>query len=217
MKTFNRLTTMGMMALCLIFQSYLGHAQIFGEYQSASLVGKGNVEATTHFTGVSISYGGESSYALNGLGIQAGFGLGERFELRTRYERLWFDGLGISEGGFNYLTLAPKVGSNNGKIAVMLPLALAFTEGGSNFEIHPTVLFSFPITQNSNLTFSPKYLISFAEGAKFGDSLLAFNLGAGIGFAEQWVVRPEFGVMLMPGEEGNFLNFGLGISRRIIR
>lgn len=215
MKTIWKITAAGMIAMGLLFQSNQAQAQIFGEYQSAGLMGKGKIEASTHFTGVSTSYDGESAYTLNGLGLQAGFGLGGRFELRTRYERLWFDGLGIGDGGFNYLTLAPKLGKEDGRFAFMLPIAMAFSEGEQSFELHPTVLVSIPLSQTANLTFSPKYLISLEEGAEFSDSLLALNLGAGIGFSEQWVLRPELGLMFLPGEEGTFFNFGLGISRRM--
>lgn len=215
MKNFRKIAAAGMIAMGLLFLSNQAQAQIFGEYQNAGLLGKGKIEASTHFTGVSTSYGGESAYTFNGLGLQAGFGLGERFELRTRYERLWFDGLGIGDGGFNNLTLAPKLGKEEGRFAFMLPIVMAFAEGDQSFQIHPTVLVSILRLEKMNLTFSPKYLISLDEGSEFSDSFLALNLGAGIGFSEQWVLRPELGLMFLPGEEGTFFNFGLGISRRM--
>lgn len=215
MKDLRKITAAGMIAVGLLFLWNQGRAQIFGEYQSAGLMGKGKIEASTHFTGVSASYDGESAYVLNGLGLQAGFGLGESFELRTRYERLWFDGLGIGDEGFNFLTLAPKFGNEDGRFAFMLPIVMGFSEGEEALQIHPTVLVSLPLSKNTNLTFSPKYLISLDERSDLSDSFLALNLGAGIGVSEQWVLRPELGLMFVPGEQGNFFNFGLGISRRI--
>lgn len=146
------------------------------------MVGKGKIEATAHYTGVNLSYDGESQFIFNNLGLQTGLGLGERFELRVRYDRLWFKDYEIGDGA------------------------------EANWHINPAVLFTMPLKGNTNLTLTPKYLISFEEGAEFKDNFLALNLGAGIGFMENWVARPEIGLMFVTGEKGSFFNFGLGAS-----
>jgi hypothetical protein len=211
-KTIKKFLVMGMFSL-LVLQTNQSVAQlIFGEYQSAQMVGKGKIEATAHYTGVNLSYEGESLFAFNNLGIQTGLGLGERFELRVRYDRLWFKDYGIGDG-ISFISVGPKIGTKNNKIAFHLPFSAALEEGaGTYWFFNPAVLFTVPLTANTNLTFTPKYLISLQEGDAFEENSLGLNLGAGIGFMENWVARPEIGLMFVPGEKGSFFNFGLGAS-----
>lgn len=45
------------------------------------------------------------------------------------------------------------------------------------------------------------------------DVLIAFNLGAGLSRnMEKWVLRPEVGILLNPGEDGYFMHFSVGLS-----
>jgi len=212
MKKINRLLFIGIFTM-MVLHANQGIAQwIYGEYQSAKMVGKGKIEATAHYTGVNISYDGESEFVFNNLGFQTGLGLGEFFELRVRYDRLWFKDYGIGDGG-DILSFGPKFGTRNNKFAFMLPFAAALGNGGgSDWQFNPTVFFTLPLSDNANLTFTPKYMISLHEYADVGDSFLGLNLGAGITFLENWVARPELGLMFVPGEKGSFFNFGIGAS-----
>ncbi|WP_194776781.1 hypothetical protein [Pararhodonellum marinum] len=74
------------------------------------------------------------------------------------------------------------------------------------------MMYTMPLGQNANLTFTPKYMISLREGSELGDSFLGLNLGAGIGIMDNLNARPEVGLMFVPGEQGSFFNFGLGAS-----
>jgi len=211
-KTINKLLVLGMFSL-MVLQTNQSIAQyIFGEYQSAKMVGKGKIEATAHYTGVNLSYDGESQFIFNNLGLQTGLGLGDRFELRVRYDRLWFKDYGIGDG-INFISFGPKIGTKNDRIAFLLPFSAGFGDGvESNWQFNPSVFFTVPLGVNTNLTFTPKYLISLEEENEFSDNFLALNLGAGIGFMKNWVARPEIGLMFVPGEKGSFFNFGLGAS-----
>lgn len=211
-KTIKKFLAMGMFSL-MALQANQSVAQfIFGEYQSAQMVGKGKIEASAYYTGVNVSYDGDSEFVFNSLGLQTGIGFGERFELRVRYDRLWFKDFGIGDG-INFISIGPKIGTKNDKIAFYLPFSTAFGDGAmGSTNFNPTILFTMPLTGNTNLTFTPKYMISLEEGSEIGDSVVGLNLGAGIGFTENWIARPELGLMFVPGESGSFFNFGLGAS-----
>jgi hypothetical protein len=213
MKRFIQSLSLGIMTLGMIFHSNQGFAQIFGEYQSANLVGKGKTEVTAQFNGVRLGYDGESDFVFNVLAFQAGFGLGDKFELRLRYDRLWYNESGIGDG-FNAVTIAPKFGTNSGKFAFLLPISTLFDSGGEgNWLLSPTVLFTLPLGENVKFTFAPKYIISLEEYSEISDSLLSLNVGFGIDVLDSWIARPEIGISFIPSEEGNFFNYGIGVSR----
>lgn len=212
MKTFFKLIISSILPLGL-FSIQNSEAQVFAEYQSARSIGKGNTEITGHYTSVSISYDGESAKVFNVFGIQSGLGFGENFEIRVRYDRLNFDGEG--SGGYNLISFGPKFSTKNGRFAALLPFASTSSDGESLWQVNPTLMFSLPITEKFEVTLTPKYVITLEEGSKIDDGLMAFNLGFGIEFLEKWMARPEGGLMFMPGEDGNFFNFGLGVSRKL--
>lgn len=199
--------------LFTFFSIQNSYAQVFAEYQSARSVGRGNVELTGNYTSVSISYDGESAKVFNVFALQTGLGLGENFEIRIRYDRLDFDG--EDSGGYNLISFGPKFSTKNGRFAALLPFASTSSEGENYWQVNPTLMVSLPITEKVDVTITPKYIITLEDGSKIEDGLMAFNLGVGIEFLEKWIARPEVGLMFMPGENGNFFNFGLGVSRKL--
>lgn len=63
------------------------------------------------------------------------------------------------------------------------------------------------------LNWSAKYLVPLHE--KSGDNLLAFNVGLGLGPGQgRWTIRPEYGMLFNPGEDGHFNQFSIGFSIR---
>jgi hypothetical protein len=195
----------------LILLSFEANAQIYGEYQSARVLGKGRVEATVYYTTATINYNGDSRRVFNFLGLQSGIGLSERLELRIRYDRLYFVDGEIDEGS-NLVFLAPKYSLLKDRISATLPIFLMFSEGGSgNWQLQPALLFSLPMSEKLELTFTPKYFISIDD--EYEGGFISFNLGFAIGRLGEWAIRPETGLMFKPGEEGSFWNYGLGASR----
>ena len=186
-------------------------AQVFGEYQSARITEKGRVEATGYYTSSTFFFDDWSARWLNVLGLQAGIGISERFELRMRYDRQYAVEGEISDG-FNMLGIAPKFAILKDKIAALLPLSMSFSDYGSGmWQLQPTVLVSLPMSKKVELNFTTKYFISLDEETEGG--AMALNLGFAIGNIGEWAIRPETGLMFKPGDSGSFWNYGLGVSR----
>jgi hypothetical protein len=200
-------------------------APVFSDLQSAKLVGKGRVEVTPGFSSVSSSGAGgcescgvqavgsgSSSHVQNHAGLQLATGVDDKVDLRVRYEHVWVD-----EGpGVNVLGLGPKVRLFKDYAALYVPVGFAFGGGidsGETWAVHPTLLLTGQVHPSVEINWSAKYLVPFSEQA--GDNLLAFNLGLGLGPASgRWAVRPEFGWLIDPGDEGHFTQFSIGLSWR---
>jgi hypothetical protein len=183
-------------------------APVFSDLQSAKLVGKGRVEATPSFSTVSAS---DSGHVQDHAGLQLATGVHDRVDLRLRYERVW-----VEDGGVNVLGFGPKVQLFRNYAALYVPVGFAFggdIDSGRTWAVHPTLLLTGQVHPNVELNWSGKYLVPL--GADGADDLLAFNLGLGLGPANgRWAIRPEFGWLLDPGDEGHFTQFSIGFSVR---
>ena len=186
-------------------------APVFSDLQSAKLVGKGAVEVTPGFSSVSFA-DGDSGHVQDHAGLQLATGVHDKVDLRVRYEHVWVDG----GGGVNVLGFGPKVQLFRNYAALYVPVGFAFgsdIDSGKTWAVHPTLLITGQIHPNVELNWSGKYLVPFSEDA--GDDLLAFNLGLGLGPADsRWAIRPEFGWLIDPGEDGHFTQFSIGVSWR---
>lgn len=189
---------------------------MFSELQSARTAGQGNWEVTPGFSTVSLT--GETSdakketeHSHNHVGFQAAYGITDNFDVRLRYEYLWVDDDG---GQAHILGVGPKVELLENWVALYVPVGTAFggdvDNAGDNFQIHPTMLLTAPVNNNFEVNASAKYIIPFQEGM---DDLLAFNFGLGLSTnRSSYVLRPEYGLLYNPGEEGHFSQFSVGIT-----
>ena len=197
-----------------VFVFLPGCAPPFSALQSAKLVGKGKIEVTPSFSAVYFSNEGSMEHVQNDYGLQGAYGLGDRFDVRLRFE---FINVHLGEEvsfNANVLGLGPKIGIMKDGIALCLPVGFAF--GGDiediseTWQFHPTFLFTLPIGNNFEFNPSTKALVPLSGD---GDVLIAFNLGAGISTnLEKWAIRPEAGFLVNPGEEGHFTHFSIGIT-----
>jgi hypothetical protein len=189
-----------------------GCAPVFSDLQSAKLVGRGRVEVTPGFSSVSSSSGGESDHVQDHAGVQLATGVLEGVDLRVRYERVKVE----DSPGINVLGFGPKVRLFEGWAAVYVPIGFAFgggSDAGKTWSVHPTLLLTGQLHPSVEWNWSAKYLVPLHEEG--GDNLLAFNVGLGLGPAEgRWTIRPEYGMLLDPGEDGHFNHFSIGFSFR---
>lgn len=201
------------MLLALVLMSFAGCAPVFSELQSARLVGKGHTEVTPSISSVSFSNDGDSEHIQNHFGVQGAYGVGEKVDLRLRYERIQVDTGGRDSFGVNVLAFGAKIATVKDRSAFYIPVGFAFgseiDDVSETIAFHPTILFSIPASQNLELNPSAKALIPTNDS----DVLLAFNVGAGISNdLTRWALRPEIGFLLNPGEDGHFMHLSIGVT-----
>jgi hypothetical protein len=194
--------------LMLVLAAY-SCAPVFSELQSARMVGKGNFEASPHFTTTSAYDEDESGHVQNNYGLQAAYGISDKFDIRARYEYI---NLADDDGSTNIFGIGPKVSLMKDRIAAFLPVGFAFggdVEGVDNFELLPTMLFTLPVGKYFEINPSVKSIIVL-EDPEF---ILAFNLGLGLSSNfNKYAIRPEYGICFKPGDEGHYGQFSIGIS-----
>jgi hypothetical protein len=186
-----------------------GCAPVFSDLQSAKLVGKGRVEATPGFSSVSAE---GSGHVQNHAGLQLATGVHDKVDLRIRYERVMVE----DAPGVNVLGLGPKIQLFKNYAALYVPVGFAFggdLDSNETWAVHPTLLVTGQVHPAVELNWAAKYLVPLSEEG--GDNLLAFNLGLGLGPPRgRWTLRPEFGWLIDPGEEGHYTQFSIGLSVR---
>jgi hypothetical protein len=176
-------------------------APVFSDFQSAKLVGRDRVELTPSASTVSFS---ESGHVQNEYGLQLGEGVLDHMDLRVGYVRA---------AGVNGFGFGPKIALVKDRLALALPVGFAFGEDveiSETWTAHPTLLLTQPVTRRLEVNASAKGLIPLTED--WGGTLVAFNVGLGIGDLERWAIRPEIGFLFDPGESGHFTQFGLGFT-----
>lgn len=200
---------------CMIMSTF-SCAPVFSELQSAKLVGKGNFEIVPQFTTASVTGDNHTNHVQNHYGFQVGYGISNRFDIRTRIEHI---GLTNGRGSANVFAVGPKLSLVKDKIALYFPVGFAFggdLDGIKEFEAQPTILFTFPIWKYIEINPSAKALIGEEfVGEKFlgEEYYVGFNLGLGLSTDfKKYVIRPEYGILFRPGEEGHFGQFSIGTS-----
>ena len=183
-------------------------APVFSDLQSAKLVGKGNFETTPNFTTTSFSDEGETDHVQNHFGVQFGYGLSNRIDLKARYEYIAIPNEDETLKA-NIFGIGPKISLLKDRIAAYVPVGFAFggdVDGIDEFEIQPTLLFTVPVGKYLEINPSVKGII----GEEF---YCAFNLGLGLSTnLNRYVIRPEYGILLNPGESGMVGQFSIGTT-----
>jgi len=188
-------------------------APVFSELQSARMVGKNKIEATPSISSINFSENGDSKGIQNHFGLQFAYGLSTKVDLRFRYEYIWMKGSNSFGDGASVLAIGPKFSLIENKLAFNLPLGRALAQGsGNTWQIHPTLLLTIPaIEKKMDINFSTKYLMTFCKNC---DDLVALNLGFAISSnLNEWSIRPEYGLLINPGESGKFGQFSLGFTK----
>jgi hypothetical protein len=174
---------------------------VFSDFQSAKLVGRDHVEVTPSASTVSSSSDG---HVQDEFGLQFGTGVRDGMDLRAGY---------VHAAGVNGVGFGPKIAVVKDRLALALPVGFAFGEGvaiSETWTAHPTLLLTQPVTRRLEVNASAKALIPLTDD--LDATLVAFNVGLGIGNLQKWAIRPEIGLLFDPGERGHFTQFGLGVT-----
>ena len=181
----------------------------FSEYQSARMAGKGSGEITGSYS--SVLSGGEE--VQDQFGAQAAFGVADRIDIRARYERIGVDWTDDLEP-VNVFAFGPKFALEPDHIALYVPFGFAFgedVESSDFWEVHPTLLFTQPVSYWLEVNISTKLMLGLSEDAS--DARMAANVGFGIGPDDGWLVlRPEAGIMVYLEGGDPYYNVGCGLS-----
>jgi hypothetical protein len=128
------------------------------------------------------------------VGGQVAMGVSDRVDVRARFEHI-----GIEDYGANVVALGPKVALVPDRLALHVPVAVAFAGDSDStaWAAQPALIASFPLSNLVELNPSAKYTIPINDA----DGLRGFalNLGLGVGPRDgDLVFRPEAGVMFAP-------------------
>jgi hypothetical protein len=181
----------------------------FADMQSARLAGPKRVELTPGYSSVSFSEDGETEKVQDHFGLQVATGISDRVDLRARFERI-----SVDDDGVNVIGAGPKVALLPERLALYVPVGFAFgsdIDSGDTWQVHPTLLGTVPLVADRlELNTSGKVLVPISSSV--AETLVAFNMGLGIGDLSRIVVRPEVGFLFNPGESGHYRHFTIGLS-----
>ena len=205
-------------ALVLLLSVLNSCAPVFSDLQSARTAGKGRVEVTPSYSRVSIHSEGSTEALRDHFGLQAAYGITRKIDLRIRYEYIGFTDKEMRDelGPFHIWGLGPKVNVITDMLSFYVPIGGILNSeeaDGSNMELQPTVLFTYPMFNNIlDLNLSAKYLI-FLSGDN-DQSWIAVNFGIALGRdVTNLAIRPEYGILFSPGEDGSYRHFSVGITK----
>lgn len=181
-------------------------------FSDARMLRPGQVEVTPAVSPVYVTENEDTTHAWNDYGVRALFGIGSRLNIGAGYNRTE---LAFEEGfGFNTIAFGPKFGLVADRVAVAVPVGFSFGEDievDDTWQVHPTLLMTFPMNQRVDFNPAVRLLIPTREGA---DTLIAVHAGFGVRTGRHLVLRPEAAVVFNPGEDGVVWTFGLGASLR---
>jgi hypothetical protein len=184
--------------------------------QDARMLPRGDSEVTVSVSPTYATFVGQTHRVATTLAVQEVIGISDRVNFGVGYGRV-LPVAGTTGGapGVNIVAFGPKFGLVPAKVAFGVPLSFAFGGGVStsdSLELHPTALFTWAASPRVDVNPSIGALVPFCKGCS---TLMRLNLGVGIASASRKVVvRPEFGLIIHPGDSGAFWMFGVGVSIR---
>lgn len=205
-------------SLVLLLSMVNSCAPVFSDLQSARTAGKGGVEVTPSYSSVSMKVEESSEAVQNHFGVQAAYGITPKIDLRMRYELIGFKDEDLRDelGSFHIWAFGPKVNLVPDILSLYVPVGgILNTEDadGSNLELQPTVLLTYPAFKNMlDLNLSTKYILFLSDDSDGG--WVAVNLGLALGKdVRDLAIRPEYGILFKPGEDGSYRHFSIGITK----
>ncbi len=172
------------------------------DMQSASLVGKKKIEVTPGVTSIQFArerkteQPSQTSGQLKG--IQIGYGLSDKIDLRLRVEQLQYRNTSMI-----LFSIGPKFMLMKDRIALYVPIwFLDFVPA----QTQPTLLFTIPIVKNK-IEINPaiKNIISLGGYDPTTGMLVGWKVGLGISKdLSKWAIRPEYGRVYNVNEKSKY-------------
>ena len=169
----------------VIWASSPAFGDIFPYERSAKPLGKSNLELMLTYSAFVTSIFEETNHYANLHGIQAGYGLGQKFDFQFRY------GLSQYLLGYNddqllhQFAFGPKFAMLKDRLAIRLPVSFLAGDNvrtSESWELSPTLFFTQKIEQISELNGSITAIIPLNRRDIFNpnDVFVALNLGMGL-------------------------------------
>src|SRR4051812_6419016 len=143
-------------------------------YEKAGTLRKGNVEFSGHVTNYAAKQYGRVDYIERQVGLRAGYGITDRFDLKLRYENMNFStNYNGQLRGANYLSIVPKIALVPGELSLIIPFSNYYCTGKSDDgleykstirSIAPQIIYTFTAKRNRfdlSVILKSDYLFAF--------------------------------------------------------
>jgi len=181
----------------------VGCAPVLSDFQSAKLVGTGNIEVTPSGGATFLTDSGSASADQREYGVQVATGVAERVDMRARYAFVDLpETEHVESANVHALWLGPKVGLLAEHLALDLPVGLAVGKDvNTDASVHwkPTLIATVGVSRFFEWNPSFKLVVPLLEGQ---DPWWGVNMGFGVGDDRILMLRPEVGV-------GSYVGSGL--------
>jgi hypothetical protein len=165
-------------------------APVFSEMQSARMIGKNRFEVAGSYSSVSFADDGEQEQVQTNTGVQVGYGISDKVDIRGRFEHIKVNDF---DENVNVIGFGPKFRLIDRYMSFYIPVGNGLGDYNDNWQVHPTMLFTLPLAKDIiEITVAPKYLLTFCEGCNDG---FALNAGLAIGELDRFAVRLEYGLL----------------------
>jgi hypothetical protein len=180
----------------------------YSNFQSAKLLDprRGSLTPSASYNTFQEAEGGNASEIDDWVfDVQARHGVSRSFEMGAKFSRIRI------EDGYQFMALEPKIALEPDRLALACAVGSFFgNDVEANLQVHPTLIATVPLEPGrSELDAAVKALVFFDEGDT--DTLIGFNLGPRFSSdLDLWAIHPEIGILINPGEDGFFFQFGVG-------
>lgn len=185
----------------------LNAQSFYNTFDRAQSIGYGVIEVSGNFAQQTYSFSGENETMSKTYGLRGGYGFSNNFDLKAS----WTLQRGKHGGDYHFFMIKPKFSfGESGIVAVALPFGLETYEfEEETFYVSPEILFNYPINNFIEIGTNARFVLPLDED----DELVGVSVAIGISpDLEQWVIRPEFGMLFDLGDDGYYFSPGVAFS-----
>jgi hypothetical protein len=188
----------------------------FGDFQSARMAGPGNTQVTPTAAATWLAADDHTERVTHNVGLRLTHGVTPALDVIGGVEYVGFRDRGRGSWAVG---AGPKLSLVQDRLALWLPVGALFgedVETARTWQTNPTLLFSFDLSPEVEITPSAKALIPLhPDQREEGNYLLGLNLGLGwTPPGAAWTLRPEGGLIWDPNasEQGRMWHLGVGAT-----